>query len=88
MNGKREKFTSTWKPKTQPSTHHAKRFYRKKFAPPQLADGDHPRPSKPSIHFLGSPVDFHDLFRPHPKSEHGIADVDPSSGTKARGRGF
>jgi hypothetical protein len=34
MNGKREKFTSTWKPKTQPSTHHAKRFYRKKFAPP------------------------------------------------------
>ena len=34
MNGKREKFTSTWNPENPPSICHAKRFYRKKVAPP------------------------------------------------------
>jgi hypothetical protein len=38
MNGKREKFTSTWNPENQPSIGHAKRFYRKKFAPPKNSD--------------------------------------------------
>src|SRR5205823_4912527 len=35
-NGKREKFTSTWKTKPRPQFKNGKAFYRKKLAPPRL----------------------------------------------------